>query len=204
MPRHGRLELIARHLYTCTAATTPLVASATAPTESDCDAPLTNIQPLSAYERFLFDLKGYLVIPNVLSVEELAAVRAHVHKYSTRAWSLPQHHRAPMAGPAEFLISHPRVLGIVTEFIDPDPTRVRIESVFVSQREAGVPYGWKPHGGGVDVNPSFSYKVHNNRIYAGMTRIVWELNEVVRGKGGTCLIPGSHKVSDQQTHTWKK
>jgi hypothetical protein len=33
-----------------------------------------------------------------------------------------------------------------------------------------------------------------NRIYAGMTRIVWELNEVVRGKGGTCLIPGSHKA----------
>jgi len=33
---------------------------------------------------------------------------------------------------------------------------------------------------------------HNGRIYGGMTRIVWELNEVVKGQGGTCLVPGSH------------
>ena len=28
-----------------------------------------------------------------------------------------------------------------------------------------------------------------------MTRIVWELNEVVEGKGGTALMPGSHKAN---------
>ena len=28
-----------------------------------------------------------------------------------------------------------------------------------------------------------------------MTRIVWELNEVVEGKGGTALMPGSHQAN---------
>ena len=37
-----------------------------------------------------------------------------------------------------------------------------------------------------------------------MTRIVWELNEVVKGKGGTYLVPGSHKANlcSAQAKTW--
>ncbi|MBT3345344.1 MAG: hypothetical protein HN712_21000 [Gemmatimonadetes bacterium] len=37
-----------------------------------------------------------------------------------------------------------------------------------------------------------------------MTRVVWELNEVVEGKGGTCLVPGSHKanIASAQAGTW--
>lgn len=37
-----------------------------------------------------------------------------------------------------------------------------------------------------------------------MTRIVWELNEVKKGQGGTCLVPGSHKANlvSAQDGTW--
>lgn len=154
------------------------------------------VQAMSEYEKFLFDLKGFFVIPGVLSQAELAAVRAHIDAYAGDPDSLPAAQRSPLAGPAEFLIDHPRVMGILQEVIDPDPERVRLESVFVSRRGAGDQSDpWRPHAGGTSLHPSLSYRYHNGRIYGGMTRIVWELNEVVEGQGGTCLVPGSHKAN---------
>lgn len=162
-------------------------------------------QPMTDYEKFLFDLKGFLVIPSVLSDEEIQTVRAHVDKVSKDPESLPEYHRAPMAGPAEFLIDHPRVMGILQQVIDPKPERIRLESIFVSNRSIDDDKDpWKPHAGGTGLHPSLSYRYHNGRIYGAMTRIVWELNEVVEGKGGTCLVPGSHKanVGSSQEGTW--
>ena len=165
----------------------------------------TTVHPMSDYEKFIFDLKGFLVIPSVLSDAETKAVRAHVEAYSKAADGLPPHQRAPIAGPAEFLIDHPRVMGILQEVIDPDRERIRLESVFVSDRSAEQKAEpWRPHAGGTNLHPSLSYRFHNGRIYSGMTRIVWELNEVVKGKGGTCLVPGSHKanLTSAQAGNW--
>jgi len=163
------------------------------------------VHPMSDYEKFMFDLKGFMVIPNVLTQDEVETVRAHLDVYSKDVDSLPEHHRAPMAGPAEFLIDHPRVMGILQTVIDPNRERIRMESVFVSGRSVNDKQDpWRPHVGGVNVDPSMSYRFHNGRIYSGMTRIVWELNEVVKGKGGTCLVPGSHKanLASEQERNW--
>ena len=163
------------------------------------------IQPMSEYEKFIFDLKGFLVIPNVLTAEEIETVRAHLETYSKNIESLPEHQQAPIAGPAEFLLDHPRVMGILQTVIDPNRERIRMESVFVSNRSATETQDpWGPHVGGTNLDPSLSYRYHNGRIYSGMTRIVWELNEVVKGKGGTCLVPGSHKanMASAQEKTW--
>jgi len=159
---------------------------------ANADIPL---QPMTEYEQFLFDLKGFLVIPAVLSAAEIQIVRDHMNAYTQNPNSLPEPHHAPIAGPAEFLIDHPRAMGILQTVIDPDPERIRLESVFISQRGIDEKDPWQPHVGGANLLPSFSYRYHNGRIYGGMTRVVWELNEVVEGKGGTCLIPGSHKAN---------
>ena len=37
----------------------------------------TQIHPMSDYDKFLFDLKGFLVIPGVLTGEEIRTVREH-------------------------------------------------------------------------------------------------------------------------------
>ena len=94
------------------------------------------VHPMSDYEKFIFDLKGFFVIPGVLSADELATVRAHTDAYSRDHDNLPEHHRAPMAGPAEFLIDHPRVMGILQEVIDSNREHIRLESIFVSRRSA--------------------------------------------------------------------
>ncbi len=160
---------------------------------------------MSDYEKFIFDLKGFTVIPSVLTDEELETVRKHTDVYSNDPDSLPEEHRSPIAGPAEFLIDHPRVMGILQDVTDPNPERLRLESVFISRRKAGEDrVHWRPHVGGVNLHPSMSYRYHDGRIYSAMTRVVWELNEVVEGKGGTCLVPGSHKanLASAQNGNW--
>ena len=159
---------------------------------TDADIPL---QPMTEYEQFLFDLKGFLVIPGVLSTAEIQTVRDHLDAYTQNPDGLPEPHRAPIAGPAEFLIDHPRAMGILQTVIDPDRERIRLESVFVSRRGIDEKEPWRPHGGGANVLPSFSYRYHNGRIYGGMTRIVWELNEVAPGDGATRFLSGSHKAA---------
>ena len=163
------------------------------------------VHPMTEYEKFVFDLKGFLVIPGVLTDDEVRSVREHVDVYMKDPDSLPEHHRAPIAGPAEFLIDHPRVMGILQEVIHPERDRIRLESVFVSARSTGTTGNqWRPHVGGTNLDPSHSYRFHNGRIYSGMTRIVWELNEVRKGQGGTCLVPGSHKANlvSAEDGTW--
>ena len=56
----------------------------------------------------------------------------------------------------------------------------------------------------MNLQPPFVYRFYNGCIYIGMTRIVWELNEVKKGQGGTCLVSGSDKANldSVQDGTW--
>lgn len=37
--------------------------------------------------------------------------------------------------------------------------------------------------------------MHPGKVHSGLTRVVWELNEVGAGDGGTLFLPGSHKAA---------
>ena len=38
------------------------------------------------------------------------------------------------------------------------------------------------------------YQVAGNKIFSGLTRVVWELEECVAGQGNTSFLSGSHKA----------
>lgn len=198
-----RMAVLCQHMR-------PLVRLAPAGATADAAdeaAAAAAVDPMTDYERFMLDLKGWVLIPDVLTPAQVSDIRAHVDRYHADPDSLPPHQRAPMAGAAELLIDHPRVLGVLTAILDPDPSHLRLESVVTSRRSAtdglhgdrspleANPNQWRPHGGGPNLQPSFSYRVQNNRIYAGMTRVVFELNDVPKGQGGTCFVSGSHKAA---------
>ena len=42
---------------------------------------------------------------------------------------------------------------------------------------------------------SHYYQHRHGKIFSGLTRVVWELNEVKKGDGGTLFVTGSHKVA---------
>jgi Phytanoyl-CoA dioxygenase (PhyH) len=149
---------------------------------------------MNEHDRIVFDLKGYLIKPAVLSEAEVTELREFVLRQRKEPESLPTHQRRLPGGPVERLIDHPAVMEVLHGVIDDDVEKIRLENVFLSYRE-GNERAWDPHAGGRTTNPNYAYNFHDGRIYAGMTRVVWELTEVLRDQGGTCFIPGSHKAN---------
>jgi hypothetical protein len=143
----------------------------------------------------VFDLKGYVVLPAVLPEAEVAELREFVLRQKNEPESLPPHQQHLPGGLAERLIDHPAVMDVLFDVIDNDLEKIRLENIFLSYREAGDGREWQPHAGGRTTNPNYAYNFHDGRIYAGMTRVVWELTEVIEDQGGTCFIPGSHKAN---------
>jgi hypothetical protein len=154
----------------------------------------TDYTPLTDEETVLFDLKGYLLFPAVLSDEEMAPIKAQCEALHNDPESLAPEERNLPGGAASALIDHPAVLRVLHAIIDDDTEKLRCENCFLSWRERGDGHkGWDPHAGGKSVNPNYSYQYHDGKIHSGMTRVVWELNGVEKGRGGTEFIPGSHK-----------
>ena len=151
-------------------------------------------EQMSDRDRVIFDLKGYIVIPGVLKESEIETLKEFVLRQKNDPESLPPQERYLPGGAFASLIDHPTVIKVLLSVIDPDLAKIRLENVFLSYREMGAGE-WKPHAGGLTTNPNYSYNFHDGRIYAGMTRVVWELTEVLENKGGTCFIPGSHKAN---------
>ena len=149
---------------------------------------------MSEHDRVVFDLKGYIVKPAVLDRSEIKQIKEFVLRQKNDPQSLPPHERRLPGGAFAKLIDRKEVMDVLLSVIDPDPEKIRLENVFLSYRERGEGE-WTPHAGGRTTNPNYAYNFHDGRIYAGMTRVVWELNEVIEGKGGTCFIPGSHKAN---------
>jgi hypothetical protein len=150
---------------------------------------------MNEFDRVVFDLKGYIVKPAVLSTDEVEEMKEFVLRQRTDPQSLPASQRGLPGGLFEKLIDHPVLLDVLLDVIDKEVDKVRLEGAFLSYREVGDTTGWSPHAGGRTLNPNYAYNFHDGRIYSGMTRVVWELTEVKRDKGGTCFIPGSHKAN---------
>ncbi len=143
-------------------------------------------------QRFFFDLKGWLLLPAVLTEAECAAVRQHLYDGGNG-----------YTGPAQELLDHPVVVDILGEILGGGPPaedyyNFRCENSFKTIRQAG----WKPGGtevphGGAGIS-AINYRSDGRRIYSGLTRVVWELNPVARGEGGTLFLSGTHKASFPQ------
>ena len=78
-------------------------ATATSPDSAHPEP--TQIHPMSDYEKFLFDLKGFLVIPNVLTDEEIRA------KFDALAEGVSDERRDRIWKSATRLASYKRIAG---------------------------------------------------------------------------------------------
>ena len=152
--------------------------------------------PMTEAQKFFFDLKGWLLVPGVLEPDLIEACREHVYKLKHEPKSLAPYERYSLAGPAQALIDHPAIVGILREIIAPDPSPdaygFRCESSFAMIRATGQS-GAPPHCGPI-VGP-LAYRVLNGQIWSGLTRVVWELTQVQKGMGGTPIMSGSHKAN---------
>ena len=162
-----------------------------------------DVVPMTGAQKYLFDLKGFIALPALLSEEELVLIRAHQHKFLYERESLPPDERDNHGGPSQILLDHPAVVGVLNEVLShqalasEDCYGFRYDHTYTSHRQAGHD-NFGPHGGGGYFNfrgNSHIYQMQQGKVHSGLTRVVWELNEVGDGDGGTLFLPGSHKAA---------
>ncbi|WP_421723585.1 phytanoyl-CoA dioxygenase family protein [Bauldia sp.] len=170
---------------------------------------------VSEMERYLFDLKGFLILKGALSPDEVAACntvldelqdcaagewRGHVHGHnftgSHEGLNLQQIYES---GPAfERLIDHPSWIDKVIHFVGTDTKNFDgyhgpcfIDENFASIRGPGEAIGL--HSGGQDRVTRCQFRYHDGRFHCGQINILMAFNDIGPGDGATMVIPGSHK-----------
>ena len=185
--------------------------------------PTTNADGKPAIEftedqKYIFDTRGWIAIPDVLTDDEIGEMREFCYRLKREPESIPEHHRYSVGGPLEKLADHPLVVGFMNEFVSAgysseDCYGFRFESTFLTIRSKGHD-NFNPHGGqGMFTFPgnSHTYRLNPGKAHSGLTRVVWELNPVKRGGGGTLFLTGSHKaafpppesVHNPDSHLWE-
>jgi len=158
---------------------------------------------LTEEQKYLFDTRGWLLFPSVLTDAETSKMREYCYRLRHDGASLPPHERSSIGGPLLSLADHPVVLAMMNEFVaDPHLSSetgygFRLENSFLALRKAGDT-NFGPHGGGGLLSHGYNshlYRQHENSVYAGLSRAVWELNPVKKGEGGTKFLTGSHKAA---------
>ena len=75
------------------------------------------IVPMTEAQKYLFDLKGFIALPGLLSAGELDPIRQHQMKYLYERDSLPPDERDNHGGPSQILLDHPVVAGVLNEIL---------------------------------------------------------------------------------------
>lgn len=109
-------------------------------------------------------------------------------------------------GALQRLLDHPAVAGILAEILGEEPFladdcyNFRCENSFITVRrpgwsktergDMGMPHVVRPP----QQANAMRYQVAGKKIFSGLTRVVWELEAVKYGQGGTSFLSGSHKA----------
>jgi len=187
------------------------------------DQPVTT-QSCTDMERYLFDLNGYVVIPNALSADELAACnvtlddaqgfvgsefRGNVFLHNDPARQegimLQQMYEA---GPVwERMIDHPNWFAKAVHFIGTDDPEnfdghhgpAFIDECFATIRGPGQ--ALRLHSGGHLGTIRTQYRFHAGKFHCGQVNVLIALNDIGQGDGATMVIPGSHKSNLRHPQT---
>ncbi|MBB15874.1 hypothetical protein CMK22_11420 [Candidatus Poribacteria bacterium] len=151
--------------------------------------------PMTDEQKFFFDLHGWILLPSVLSTTETKEMRSEVYAGAKQSYD----------GALQRLLDHPAIVGILSEILSEEPFvrddcySFRCEGSFTTIRppgwsklergDMGLPHVVRPPQ---QANP-MRYQVAGEKIFSGLTRVVWELEEVKAGQGGTSFLSGSHK-----------
>lgn len=160
---------------------------------------------MNEFERYLFDLQGFLVIENVLSNEEIATLKELVDKQvalknQPEATRLRFDSLLSWGKPLRNLIDNHCITRYLSELLG---EKFRLDHDYLHIIREGVgPIGCFLHGGGTPLDPGQYYLFKNGKIFSGLLAVAYELNDVHPGDGGFACIPGSHKSNFPCPQEW--
>ncbi len=154
---------------------------------------------LSALDRYVFDLRGYLVFEHVLDAPTVERLRSVID-----AQGLPppdetidrqrfgQHGRLFSWDPAFCdLLDHPLAIAVLEDFIGP---YVHLDHAYGIIMGAGTS-GLGLHGPAEPFDSSQYYVYRMGVMRNGLLSLSWSLSDGSPGDGGFGCIPGSHRAS---------
>lgn len=141
-------------------------------------------------QQFLFDLNGFLIVENVLTPEECTQLKDQIYLMKFAPEQLQEKERSIPGGHFKQLIDHPKIEPILKTILGQN---IRLDHAFAIWRKKGERHPVDLHHGGPTPEPMFRYQFRGGRIFSGLLRVIFELNDVEQEDGGTCFIPGSHK-----------
>jgi ectoine hydroxylase-related dioxygenase (phytanoyl-CoA dioxygenase family) len=170
-------------------------------------------------ERYLFDLRGYLVLPNVLGSAEVQALNAyldtlpweeragsrHVHTGMSRASARRGNHD-PERGPVDLdlgllsawgaafarLSGHQRLHPYLNELLG-EQYRLDNQYAILMKKGQGTATTHELHGGAVPYQPDGYYRFHDGHFLTTLLAVSFALTDASSATGGFCCIPGSHQ-----------
>ncbi|MYC96590.1 MAG: phytanoyl-CoA dioxygenase family protein [Caldilineaceae bacterium SB0661_bin_32] len=147
-------------------------------------------------ERYLFDLRGYLVIEEVLSPGEVENLNRLID-----GQGLPEPQLDTMG--ARFggflgwdeafcsLLDHERIMPYLKTILGDG---FRLDHYYGIYMRAGTEQ-LRLHGGATPYDPPEFYHYNNGQMFNGLTVVSWNLTATGPGLGGFCAVPGSHKAN---------
>jgi hypothetical protein len=157
-------------------------------------------------EHYLFDLQGFLNVPDALTAEEVAALNALLDEQVERNGK-PDAKTQRFGGLLSWgeatraLIANPRIVPYLKEMLGEG---YRLDHDYADVIRAGLgPIGATLHGGGAPFDPSQYYLFRDGRMYNGLTVVAYNLRDVNPGDGGFGCVPGSHKSNYRYPEEWK-
>lgn len=168
-------------------------------------------------ERYLFDLNGYLIVKQLLSPEEVAALNAAAERhgvpelldrtnYIHTGFPKMDGNTDPAAGPVDVyndlllswgpelrdLVDHPKLLPYLRALLGESFRLDHSYGIFM-RAGAGQHTPHHLHNGGTPFDPSQYYLVRDGVMHNGLIVVSFALSDTGPADGGFCVIPGSHK-----------
>lgn len=155
-------------------------------------------------ERYLFDLRGWLLVPNAIDADALAALNAILDQRLAGtdpdqiAFLMGQFGGEVLAwGPPLLnLVDNPRITPYLEEFINPQ-YRLDHECAMVMRPGATSVMQTLPsatlHAASAPYDASQYFHFRDGRMWNGLTVVAYYLCDVNPGDGGLALVSGSHK-----------
>jgi hypothetical protein len=147
--------------------------------------------------KYLFDLNGFVVVPDVLDHETcdaaIAAIEARkipmpktVNGYESKGTWESAHQLWEAGEPFITMIDLPKIIELLKLIIGP---LLRLETAYSFVRHKGGP-PLEMHGGHRGGSVNFRYNVVGDSIYTGLTVVGFSLQDISEQSGGFACVPG--------------
>jgi ectoine hydroxylase-related dioxygenase (phytanoyl-CoA dioxygenase family) len=164
-------------------------------------------------EKYLYDIQGYLVVRNFLTMEEVDRLNAAFDANRDRmrddgnsntgdSTTLKGHKRGyfdgmlawdhPWCDPFRDLLVHPRAIPYLNTILGRGWRMDHSPFALFSTKGAE---GLILHGPGHNFFGAAYYQFKNGAMRSGMIVMQYQLADVNEGDGGFCAVPGSHKAN---------